>query len=185
MDWIRREIGEIFDPFLFESGKEEIPKFIPLQKEDSVDRQKERTVVFWTGVLVLILGVAGCTSTGSIGLLSSSETEADLGPHDSHKFHRVGSQIEGTACRHFILGLIPWGNSDVETAMKDAFKRNPGLQADGLVHVTTSTSLYGFFPIYNAYTLTCTTVRGIPIRFEHIPPGKAGSLKSGTAISGP
>lgn len=128
--------------------------------------------------LAFFFTTAGCTSTGAIGLLSSSETEADLGPHDSHKFHRVGSQIEGTACRHFILGLIPWGDSDVETAMKNAFKKNPSLRADGLVHVTTATSLYNFFPLYNVYTLTCTTVRGVPVRFDHSPKGKKGTDKS-------
>lgn len=125
--------------------------------------------ILFAGILALVLGVSGCTSTGSLGLLTNSETEADLGPHDSHRFHRVGAVIEGSACRHFILGVIPWGDSDVETAMRDAFKKNPGLHADGLVHVTTATSLYSFFPLYNVYTLTCTKVRGIPVRFDHSP----------------
>ena len=128
--------------------------------------------------LVLLLA-AGCTSTGTLGLLSNSETETDLGPHDSHIFHRVGAQIEGRACRHFILGLVPWGDSDLESAMRDAFRKNPSLHADGLVHVSTSTSLYNFFPLYNVYTLTCTTVRGTPIRFDHSPAKSAPSAKAG------
>jgi len=147
-----------------------------ISHKDSLDQEEFVKISQRTPLLALFaLGfflTAGCTSTGSIGLLSNSETEADLGPHDSHKFHRVGGQIEGTACRHFILGLVPWGDSDLETAMKDAFKKNPALHADGLVHVTTSTSLYNFFPLYNVYTLTCTTVRGIPVRFDHTPEGK-------------
>lgn len=137
-----------------------------------------------SGLLALVLMTAGCTSNGSIGLLSSSETEADLGPHDSHTFHRVGPQIEGTACRHFILGLIPWGDSDLESAMKAAFKKNPSLHADGLIHVTTATSLYNFFPLYNVYTLTCTTVRGVPIRFDHSPAGKTSEPGSVRPSSG-
>ena len=140
-------------------------------------RYRQRLLMTATIPLALFLMTAGCTSTGSIGLLSRSETEADLGPHDSHKFHRVGNQIEGTACRHFILGLIPWGDSDLETAMKNAFKKNPSLHPDGLIHVTTSTSLYNFFPLYNVYTLTCTTVRGVPVRFDHSPTGKKGKDK--------
>ncbi len=140
---------------------------------------KKQRLLLAIGLFTGLLVVSGCTSTGNLGLLSSSETEADLGPHDSHKFQRVGTQIEGTACRHFILGIVPYGDSDLETAMKDAFKKNPGIHADGLVHVTTSTSLYEFFPLYNVYTLTCTTVKGIPIRFAHSPSGAPKPLKTG------
>ena len=128
--------------------------------------------IFRTRTLSLALGallLAGCTSTGSLGIVSDSETETDLGPHDPHTFHRVGSQISGTACRHFILGILPLGNSDIESAMRKALASHPELKADGLVHVATQSSLYGFFPLYNVYTVTCTTVRGIPIRFDHSP----------------
>ena len=38
-----------------------------------------------------ILLLSGCTSTGNLGILSNSETEADLGPHDPHTFHRIGT----------------------------------------------------------------------------------------------
>ncbi|MHB8421532.1 MAG: hypothetical protein ACYC9S_01820 [Leptospirales bacterium] len=123
------------------------------------------TVSLALGTLLL----SGCTSTGSLGIVSNSETEADLGPHDPHTFHRVGSEISGTACRHFILGVLPLGNSDIETAMRKALSTHPELKADGLVHVTTQSSLYGFFPLYNVYTVTCTTVKGVPIRFDHSP----------------
>jgi hypothetical protein len=134
---------------------------------------------FFLGVAFFTMAfLSACTSTGSLGLISSSETEADLGPHDSHRFHRVGPEITGTACRHFILGIIPWGDSDVETAMRHALHAHSSLNADGLVHVTTETSLYGFFPLYDIYTLTCTTVKGIPIRFDHSPTGKKNGVNS-------
>lgn len=118
-------------------------------------------------LVICALFLTGCTSTGSLGILSNSESEADLGPHDDHTFHRVGSEISGKACRHFILGILPIGNSDIETAMRNALSTHPGLKADGLVHVSTQSTLYGFFPLYNVYTVTCTTVRGVPIRFDH------------------
>lgn len=118
-----------------------------------------------TGILIM----AGCTSTGNLGILSNSETEADLGPHDPHTFHRVGSEITGKACRHFILGVLPIGQSDIESALKDALTKHPELKADGLVHISVQSTLYGFFPIYNVYTVTCTTIKGIPIRFDHSP----------------
>lgn len=133
-----------------------------------MNKRSARQIIL-AAMIGVVFAVGGCTSNGAIGLLTNSETEADLGPHDPHTFHRVGDQIQGTACRHFILGLIPWGDSDVESAMRDAFKQNPSLHADGLVHVTTATSLYNFFPLYNVYTLTCTTVRGVPVRFDHSP----------------
>ncbi|MCL4461556.1 MAG: hypothetical protein M1297_07605 [Nitrospirae bacterium] len=116
-----------------------------------------------------ILLLSGCTSTGNLGILSNSETEADLGPHDPHTFHRVGSEITGKACRHFILGVLPIGSSDIESALKNALSKHPELKADGLVHISVQSTLYGFFPIYNVYTVTCTTIRGVPIRFDHSP----------------
>ncbi|KGA94224.1 hypothetical protein ACSYAY_00470 [Leptospirillum ferriphilum] len=126
-----------------------------------------------------LLLMAGCTSTGNLGILSNSETEADLGPHDPHTFHRVGSEISGKACRHFILGVLPIGSSDIESALRDALSKHPELKADGLVHISVQSTLYGFFPIYNVYTVTCTTIRGVPIRFDHspkAPPHPAASL---------
>jgi bacteriorhodopsin len=37
---------------------------------------------------------------------------------------------------------------------------------DALLNVSIETSLYGFIPIYNVYSFTCTTVKGIAIRFQ-------------------
>ena len=138
------------------------------QEENMEKINRYRSFVLVASFFSMIL-LSSCTSTGNLGLLTNSETETDLGPHDSHQFHRVGEEITGTACRHFILGIIPWGDSDVETALRHALHAHPSLNADGLVHVTTETSLYGFFPLYDVYTLTCTTVKGIPIRFDHSP----------------
>ncbi|MHB1287230.1 MAG: hypothetical protein ACYCYP_11875 [Leptospirales bacterium] len=131
--------------------------------------RQSRTLATILSFTVGSLLLAGCTSTGTLGIVSNSESEADLGPHDSHTFHRVGSEISGTACRHFILGILPLGSSDIESAMRKALESHPELKADGLVHVATQSSLYGFFPLYNIYTVTCTTVKGIPIRFDHSP----------------
>lgn len=37
---------------------------------------------------------------------------------------------------------------------------------DALLNVSAESSLYGFIPIYNVYTFTCTTVRGTAIKFK-------------------
>lgn len=114
------------DNFLLEFGyARHFRRSILKMKETPLVRMKKQRLLLAIGLFTGLLVVSGCTSTGNLGLLSSSETEADLGPHDSHKFQRVGTQIEGTACRHFILGIVPYGDSDLETAMKDAFKKTP------------------------------------------------------------
>jgi hypothetical protein len=35
-----------------------------------------------------------------------------------------------------------------------------------LINVTTSSSLYGFIPVYNILSFTCTTVKGIAVKFQ-------------------
>ena len=64
----------------------------------------------------------------------------------------------------FLLGIIPWGDSTVATAMDKALAENGG---DALINVSVTTSLYGFVPIYNVFAFTCTTVEGIAIKFEN------------------
>jgi hypothetical protein len=38
------------------------------------------------------------------------------------------------------------------------------------VNVSTSSSLYGFVPIYNILSFTCTTVQGIAIKIDGVEP---------------
>jgi hypothetical protein len=40
------------------------------------------------------------------------------------------------------------------------------VEGDALINVTVSNSLYGFVPIYNVFSYTCTDVNGIAIKFE-------------------
>ncbi len=37
---------------------------------------------------------------------------------------------------------------------------------DALLNVTIHSSLYGFVPIYNVYSFTCTTVQGVAVKFQ-------------------
>ncbi len=68
----------------------------------------------------------------------------------------------GEACRYFVLAIFPWGRSDFQAAVDSALKRSGG---DALVNVTVESSLYGFLPIYNVFSYTCTKVRGVAIKF--------------------
>lgn len=106
--------------------------------------------------------LTGCTSVGSLGMIARSDTDLDsvLKPGVTHEKLRP---VEGTACRHFIVGALPIGNSDVSEAVDKALA---GTSGNALVNVTTATSLYGFIPIYNVYSFTCTTVRGTAIKVQ-------------------
>ena len=81
---------------------------------------------------------------------------------ENTRFKEVGPAM-GEACRHFVLGIIPFGQSDVAEAVDKALEEVDG---DALVNVSTESNLYGFVPIYNIYSYTCTTVRGTAIKFE-------------------
>jgi hypothetical protein len=66
--------------------------------------------------------------------------------------------------------VVPFGNSDIQTAVDKALESTGG---DAMINVASSTSLYGFVPIYNVFSITCTTVRGRAVKFDP-PPGVPG-----------
>ncbi len=115
-------------------------------------------------LLVLVVGTlaAGCVSTGNLGIVMKSSSDPAARLRTSQGFEDLG-QVEGEGCRHFLLAIIPWGNSDVSKAVDDALK---GTGGDAMINVTTETSLYGFIPIYNVYSYTCTKVKGTAIKFN-------------------
>jgi len=112
--------------------------------------------------LSILLVFTGCTSVGSLGLITKSSVDPIATVKDSHSVRTLGP-AEGRACRYFALAVIPWGNSDIQAAVDKALAPSGG---DALVNVTTATSLYGFVPIYNVFSFTCTTVKGTAIKFE-------------------
>ena len=115
-------------------------------------------------ILVLLsLGIvlAGCSSTGTLGIVTKSSANPSALLSSDKGFEELG-YVEGQACRHFLLNLFPWGNSDIGEAVNNALADAGG---DALLNVSTVTSLYGFVPIYNVYSFTCTTVKGTAIKF--------------------
>jgi len=115
----------------------------------------------WFIATVVIL-LAGCSSSGTLGLVTKSTADPASLLRQGRGFTELGP-VEAQACRHFVLAIIPWGKSDFGTAVDKALVERGG---DALLNVTVETSLYGFIPIYNVYSFTCTTVRGIAIKFE-------------------
>ena len=114
-------------------------------------------------ILLMLMGlIAGCTSTRNLGMLSKSTADPGSVITSSRSYKEIGS-ASAQACRYFLLGIIPWGDSTVTTALDKALAEKGG---DALINVSVSSSLYGFVPIYNVFCYTCTTVEGIAIKFE-------------------
>jgi len=112
--------------------------------------------------LAMILLIASCTSTGNLGMVSKSTANPGSLLTSPQAYKEIGP-AKGKACRYFLLGIIPWGDSTIKTAVDKALAESGG---DALINLSVSSSLYGFVPIYNVFCFTCTTVEGIAIEYE-------------------
>ena len=113
-------------------------------------------------LVTVMLSFTGCSTTGNLGIVAKSTANPSSLLTESTSFKEIGP-AEGKACRHFILAIIPSGQSDVAEAVDKALAETGG---DALINVSTESSLYGFIPIYNVYSYTCTIVRGTAIKFK-------------------
>ena len=109
---------------------------------------------------ILLATVAGCSSTEQVGLISRPTSDPGSLLREQRQYSSLGP-VEGTSCRYFLLGVIPWRDS--QTALEKALEGSDG---DAVINATVETSLYGFIPIYNIFSVTCKTVRGIAVRFD-------------------
>lgn len=108
------------------------------------------------------LMLAGCTSVGTVGIVTKSSAEPASILRNGKQFKELGPG-QGEACRFFLLGMIPWGDATFSAAVDDALSKSGG---DALINVTVSNSLYGFLPVfYNVFSYTCTDVKGIAVKF--------------------
>lgn len=115
--------------------------------------------------LLGLLALAGCYSMGTVGIIAKSTVDPVAFLQKPHVVRDVGPS-EGEACRYFVLAVIPWGKSDLQAAVDNALQQSGG---DALVNVSASSSLYGFVPIYNVLSFTCTTVIGRAVAFDPAP----------------
>ncbi len=111
--------------------------------------------------LVAVLFIAGCSSTGNLGMIAKSQANPGDLLSSSHSFKEIGI-VRGQACRFFLLGVAPWGDSTFSQAIENALQNG----GDALINVSVTSSLYGFVPIYNIFCYTCTNVEGIAIEFQ-------------------
>ena len=114
---------------------------------------------------LFVLGGAlltSCTSVGNLGIVTKPSANNAERLKSGVSFEELGP-VEGSGCRHFVLAVIPFGDSSFSRAVDDALSKTGG---DALINVTVSSSLYGFVPIYNVYSFTCTSVNGIAVKFK-------------------
>ena len=110
----------------------------------------------------LLFATAGCVSVGSLGLVAKRGADPGKILSEPHTYKTVGN-VEATACRYFVLAIIPFGDSTFSTAVETALKES---DADALLNVSTTSSLYGFVPLWNIFSFTCTTVQGTAVKID-------------------
>jgi hypothetical protein len=111
-------------------------------------------------LLGTILFIASCSSTGNLGMVTKSQVNPSSLLSSPHSFKEIGL-VNGHACRFFLLGVAPWGDSTFSQAIDNALENG----GDALINISVTSSLYGFVPIYNIFCYTCTEVEGIAIEF--------------------
>ncbi|MGH0036427.1 MAG: hypothetical protein ACQGVK_15475 [Myxococcota bacterium] len=114
-----------------------------------------------------------CASTSSHGLLTRGLLDPAGVVRGANTIEEIG-YVEGRACRFFIVALLPVGNSSVGRAMRNALE---GTEANAVLNASVTTSLYGFVPIYNVLSFTCTTVQGTAVRIAAAPPAVSSQLE--------
>jgi len=113
-------------------------------------------------VVALAAAAVGCASTSNHAILAASTSRASELLEDSVSFRELGA-VSGRSCRFFVLAIIPFGNSTPGAAIDKALE---GTDADAILNASVTSSLYGFVPIYNILSFTCTTVQGVAVRFD-------------------
>jgi hypothetical protein len=112
--------------------------------------------------LLLAVTLSGCTSVGTLGVVTRSTADPGAVLRAGQSYTELGP-TRGEACRYFLLAVIPWGDATFSKAVDAALDKSGG---DALVNVTVTNSLYGFVPLYNVFSYTCTEVRGIAVKLE-------------------
>jgi hypothetical protein len=126
--------------------------------------RRQQGLVALVMACMVAVSLSGCTSVGSAGLMvKPAANPLELARGGS--FRELGA-VEATACRSLIVGVLPLGNADPGHVLEKALASTG---ADALLNVATSNSHYGFVPVYNVFSITCTTLKGTAIKFEPAP----------------
>ena len=96
----------------------------------------KKTIILW----VAIFFIAGCSSTGNMGMVIKSQANPGSLLTSSYSFKEIGL-VKGRACRFFLLGVVPWGDSTVTQAIDNALANG----GDALINISVTNSLYDSF----------------------------------------
>ena len=77
------------------------------------------------GLLLLVALASGCSSTGTLGIVTKSSANPAALLQSAQDFEDLGL-TEGKADRHFILAIAPFGNSNFEAAVNKALEKTGG-----------------------------------------------------------
>ncbi len=113
-----------------------------------------------TALLTVFL-LAGCSSSGTLGIISKRTSDPGAMFRNGQGYQELGP-VKGESCRYFLLAIVPWGDSTLSVAVDNALATVGG---DALINATVSSGLYGYIPIYNVFSYTCTEVSGTAIKF--------------------
>jgi len=123
--------------------------------------QKAMTELFFC-LLVALLMVAGCSSEGTLGMVTKSSADTTSILKSGWAYKEIGP-VRAQSCMHSPFGIAVLGDSDFATVVEEALKTVDG---DALLYVTASHSLRGLGYLFTIYAITCTTVEGVAIKFE-------------------
>jgi hypothetical protein len=113
-------------------------------------------------VVLLVAVAAGCSSTGTMGMAVKSMADPGSLLKTGRGYTEIGPAA-GQSCRYMLLGVAPWGNGTVTTAIDEALSSSGG---DALLNVSVTNSLYSFIPYWNIFCYTCTSVNGVAIKLD-------------------
>lgn len=69
--------------------------------------------------------VSACNSVGNLGIVTRPTVDGGALLKSGRSFQELGF-VEGSACRHFILAIIPFGDSAFSTAVEEALGSKGG-----------------------------------------------------------
>jgi hypothetical protein len=125
--------------------------------------EKEGEMMTRILVVILLAAVAaGCSSTGTMGIAAKSMADPGGMLKAGRSYTEIGP-VYGRSCRFIAIGIIPFGNGTLTSAVDEALAGNGG---DALLNVSVTNELYSLLPIYNVFCWTCTSVNGIAIKFD-------------------
>ena len=113
-------------------------------------------------MMTVVMMALGCSSTATHSIIARQMADIGSVIEEARAYTEIGP-VEARRCRYFFVNVFPWGDSTTVAAMEKALR---GTGGNAILNASVTTSLYGFFPIYNVLSFTCTTVKGIAVRIE-------------------